>query len=344
MVEWTVDRSEAGGRLDKFVKSRLKEAPDSFIYKMARKKNLVLNDLRCTGKELLKAGDCIKLYVSDETIALFSSEKSTASEVSMYTNAFKKLKGIQVIEEYTDLLFLYQSAGILSQKAKDTDLSVNEWLIGYLLSKKEITEESLQIFHPSVLNRLDRNTSGIVICGKTPFGSRFGSALLKDRTLHKYYHCIVYGECRLSGTYKGYLYKDKSDNLVTFYSDEGKIPGNKVAEAKPVSLSVKPLKEADHKTLLEIELHTGKSHQIRVMLQSIGFPIVGDPKYKNISAKSNRQDSTENHIKPDNKVNTKNQPSGQMLCAVRLEFPEITGDMAYLSKRIISCKAPFSLN
>ncbi len=324
MIEWKVARSEAGGRLDKFIKSRLKEAPDSFIYKMARKKNLVLNDARCTGKELLKSGDSIKLYVSDETIALFSSEKSTDSKVSMYTDAYQKLKEIQVIEEYSDLLFLYKPAGILSQKAKNSDLSVNEWLIGYLLSNNEITEESLRIFHPSVLNRLDRNTSGIVICGKTPLGSRFGSALLKDRTLHKYYHCIVYGECRLSGTYKGYLYKDKSDNLVSFYTDEGKIPGNKVAEAKPVSLSVKPLTEANNKTLLEIELHTGKSHQIRVMLKNLGFPIVGDPKYGKVSAQ--------------------NQSSGQMLCAVRLEFPEINGDIAYLSKRIITCKAPFSLH
>ncbi|MCR4815159.1 MAG: RluA family pseudouridine synthase [Lachnospiraceae bacterium] len=324
MIEWTVDKSEAGGRLDKFIKSRLSEAPDSFVYKMARKKNLVINAKKCTGKEILKAGDRVRLYVSDDTLALFSAKISSDSRISMYQKAYRELKGIHVIEEYPDFVFLYKPDGILSQKAKSDDLSINEWLIGYLLNNRQITEESLSVFHPSVLNRLDRNTCGIVICGKTPAGSRLGSSMLKDRSLRKFYYAVVSGECFLEGNYNGYIYKDRAENKVSFYRNESDIPAGIMADVKPVSLNVRPISRKKEESLLEIELHTGKSHQIRVMLKELGFPISGDPKYNTGDYhKSKRQ-------------------KGQLLCAVRVEFPEIKGDFAYLSRHVISCEAPFS--
>lgn len=328
MVEWIVEKSEAGGRLDKFLKARLKSAPDSFFYKMARKKNLLLNDKKCTCKEILSTGDHIKLYVSDDTIALFSGNVSNDSLVSSYRKAYDTLKGIQIVKEYDDFLFLYKPSGILSQKAKNTDISLNEWLIGYLLDKEIITEESLNVFRPSVLNRLDRNTCGLVICGKTPSGSRLGSDLLKKRTLHKFYHCIVEGECRLKGDYSGYLYKNESENIVSFYKTQNEIPADVLPKVKAVSLGIKVIETKGGKSLLEIELYTGKSHQIRVMLSNLGYPIAGDPKYSG---------------KNDNRRNKDNY-TGQKLCAVRYAFPAITGDFEYLSNQIISCKPPFSLD
>ncbi len=136
MIEWIVEKSEAGGRLDKFLKARLKSAPDSFFYKMARKKNLTINNEKCKGNEILKAGDTVKLFVSDDTIALFEGntkekESQTARKTTSYEEAYSKLKGIEVLKETDDLIFLSKPSGILSQKAKDNDLSLNEWLIGY---------------------------------------------------------------------------------------------------------------------------------------------------------------------------------------------------------------------
>ena len=328
MKEWIVNKSEAGGRLDKYLKARLKEAPDSFFYKMARKKNLMLNDLKCTGKEILKEGDRIKLYVSDDTISLFSSGGVPDLKLSSYKEAFQKLGDVKVLKETEDLLFLYKPSGVLSQKADEKDLSLNDWLIGYLLNCGKTDEERLGTFRPSVLNRLDRNTAGIVICGITPAGSRFGSSLLKDRSLHKYYHALVEGKCGLCGDYNGYLWKNEKENKAFFYHKEEDIPADRKKDAKPVSIGIKSVRSIkdyplDDKlkadcTVLEIELYTGKSHQIRVMLSALGYPIVGDPKY----GKNTDRD-------------------GQKLCAVRLEFPKTEGDFAYLSGLVISCDAGF---
>ncbi len=324
MKEWIVSKAEAGGRLDKYIKARLNTAPDSFIYKMARKKNLLLNEKKCTGKEILHDGDHIKLYVSDDTINLFSSPDQSFRDSDCYKTAYKELKGIRVIKEEQDVIFLFKPAGILSQKATPSDLSLNEWFIGYLLNTNRITEKSLSVFKPSVLNRLDRNTSGIVICGITPAGSRYLSSLIKNHSIRKFYQCLVYGNCTLNGEFDGFLYKDERKNHVSFYKRKEDIPKEQINAAKPVSLSVNVLQTKKDISLLEINLHTGKSHQIRAMLSGFGYPIIGDLKY-----------GTESSQKFKHK-------EGQLLCAVRVEFPEITGDFSYLNNQIISCQAPFA--
>ena len=327
MKEWIVEKSDAGGRLDKYMKARLKGAPDSFFYKMARKKNLVINDKKCTGKEILKEGDRVRLYVSDDTYEKFSTFSKNESgpenrQFGTYSKAYRSLEGIRILRKEKDLIFLYKPSGILTQKASEKDLSLNDWLLGYLFEEKEITEERYRIFHPSVLNRLDRNTSGIVICGITPAGSRFGSGLLKDRSLHKFYRCMVEGECRLNGDFEGYLYKNNAANKVFFYEKPEEIPESEKKKSAKVSLGIKPLCYKNGKTLLEVILYTGKSHQIRAMLSHFGYPITGDIKYDGKPGDTSSQ--------------------GQQLCAVRIEFPEIQGDFSYLSKEIISCEAPFA--
>ena len=324
MKEWIVEKSDAGGRLDKYMKARLNLAPDSFFYKMARKKNLVINDKKCTGKEILKEGDSVKLYVSDDTLRKFSSLTESEGNpdkerINSFLKAYHRLEGIRILREDEDFIFLYKPAGILSQKASENDLSLNDWLLGYLFEEKRITKDRFKIFHPSVLNRLDRNTCGIVICGITPAGSRFGSALLKDRSLHKYYHCIVEGECNLTGDFEGYLYKNNTANKVSFYESFEEVPEDEKNNASKVSLAVKPLEYRSGRTLLEILLYTGKSHQIRAMLSHYGYPIAGDPKYGDA------------------------KDSGQQLCAVRIQFPETEGEFSYLSNEVISCEAPFTL-
>ena len=317
MISYIVTKSEAGGRMDKFIKSRLHSAPDSFIYKMARKKNLTLNGKKCEGREILKEGDEIKLYVKDETIALFSGNVQN-SDVSEYRKAYETLKGIKVLKETDDILFLNKPSGILTQKAEGNTFSLNEWMIGYLLDQNIITEESLQNFHPSVLNRLDRNTSGIVLCGITPLGSRVVSKMLKDRTLHKYYECLVKGDCKLGGRISGYLIKDHAKNQSDFFESQNAIEEKRRKEAKEVSLRVKVLGKENNNTRLSIELETGKSHQIRVMMAHFGYPLVGDAKYGN-----------------DRVAN------GQNLHAARVLFPDKCPEIPYLEGLEVISKPDF---
>ena len=317
MISYIVTKSEAGGRMDKFIKSRLHSAPDSFIYKMARKKNLTLNGRKCEGREILKEGDEIKLYVKDETIALFSGSAEN-TDISEYRKAFEILKGIKVLKETADILFLNKPSGILTQKAEGNTLSLNEWMIGYLLDQNIITEESLQNFHPSVLNRLDRNTSGIVLCGITPLGSRVVSKMLKDRTLHKYYECLVKGECKLDGRISGYLIKDRAKNQSDFFESLNAVEEKRRKEAKQVSLRVKVLGKENNNTRLSIELETGKSHQIRVMMAHFGYPLVGDAKYGSDRA-----------------------ANGQNLHAARVLFPDKCPEIPYLEGLEVVSKPDF---
>jgi len=153
MRQLVVHKNDENQRLDKYLKKYLKEAPGSFIYKMLRKKNIVLNDKKADGTEKLSAGDEIKLFFSEETLQKFTGETA-----SMPTVQFPQ-KDLQILFEDEDVLILNKPAGELSQKAEANDVSMNEYALGYLQKTGVITEESLKVFKPSVCNRLDRNTS-----------------------------------------------------------------------------------------------------------------------------------------------------------------------------------------
>jgi len=157
------------------------------------------------------------------------------------------------------ILLLNKPAGVLTQKAKPEDLSLNEWLIGHLLATDAITEADLATFHPSVCNRLDRNTSGIVLCGKTLSGSQALSRYHQDRTVKKYYQTICKGKIVQESTLEGYLYKEESTNTVKVYADPSEAP----AEASYIRTIYMPNAVAGDFTLLTVELVTGKTHQIR---------------------------------------------------------------------------------
>ena len=147
----TIGQNEAGQRLDKFLNKYMKEAGVSFFYKMMRKKNIVLNGKKCTGKEILLIGDEVKLFLAEETLEKFGAppagcsaqKKAAGAETKEYLLAFEKLKNIRILYEDEDILALDKPAGVLSQKASVADFSANEWLIGYLLSQKKLTADPL---------------------------------------------------------------------------------------------------------------------------------------------------------------------------------------------------------
>lgn len=268
MKEIIIKENEAGQRLDKFLAKLLKEAPMSFLYKMMRKKNIVLNGKKVSGSEKLTLGDSIKLFLSDETYAKFAGNPTVADYQSLPETE------LEIVYEDADILMINKPAGMLSQKAKKDDISANEYVLQYLLERGVVTKESLSTFKPSVCNRLDRNTSGILIAGKTLKGSQKMSEALKERSIQKYYLCLVKGNIRNSQKITGYLKKDEKSNQVTITEKEEK-------DAKPIATEYRPIKQYTGYTLLEVHLITGRSHQIRAHLASIGHPIIGDTKYGN---------------------------------------------------------------
>lgn len=319
MKEYIVSKSESGQTLMKFLQRKMKEAPGSFFHKMLRKKNITLNGSKCDGKEKLSEGDTVKIFVSDETFDKFSLGANVSS--SEYRKAYEALSGVEVVCENDDFVFLNKPFGILSQKSSPNDYSLNEWLIGYLLHSGSISEASLNEFKPSVCNRLDRNTAGIVICSKSLPGAIKASELLKSRDLGKFYHCLVKGEFNKDGVYEHFLYKDEKNNKVTVFDSKEQFD-NKAHikdftvnpdKVLPVKTGIKCLEVRNGFSLLEIELFTGKSHQIRAVLSHLGFPILGDRKYDGITVKD------------------KDNIPAQYLACVRVVFPKLDGNFEYMS-------------
>ena len=153
MREIRIGEAEAGQRMDKFLFRCLPGAGKSFLYKMMRKKNIVLNGKKATGSELLKAGDALKIFFSEETLEKFSAEPAETKHV---------LDRRLIVYEDEQMIAVNKPAGMLSQKAVPSDVSLNEYLTGYLCREKD-TLAAAGRFRPGVCNRLDRNTSGLVL-------------------------------------------------------------------------------------------------------------------------------------------------------------------------------------
>lgn len=309
----TIKEQEAGQRLDKLLGKYLNLAPKNFIYKMLRKKNIVLNGKKADGAEKLQKGDEIKLFLSEETVEKFSKTLILSNK----KNTDKKL---EILYEDTHILLINKSVGVLSQKAKETDISLVEMILSYLIEKKELKTEDLSFFRPSVCNRLDRNTSGIIIAGKTLLGSQEMSKILKERTADKFYLCLVKGVIKKESLIEGYLNKEKEKNQVTIKAK----PSSK--EDLPIKTQYIPLANNGDITLLKVKLITGRSHQIRAHLASIGHPIIGDGKYGQEEINQVFQ----------KKYRLKNQ----LLHSYQLIMPNITGTLSYLSNRVFSAPLP----
>lgn len=359
MVSLEIETNQAGQRLDKFLGKYLPEAPSGFFYKMLRKKNITLNGRKAEGKEILQLRDQVTLWLADETILKFGGylprRDERAGEAAAQTNgigadisaaqtaqvqmdrpgdsdredvyrrAYRQLRGVSVLYEDAHVLILDKPAGVLTQQAKAGDLSLNEWMIGYLLDTGAMSSGQLRLFKPSVCNRLDRNTSGLVLCGKSLPGSQALSELIRSRGVRKFYRTVCVGLPGAGdmGEIQGYLQKDSRTNRVTV-SSRG--PGDYIRTVcRPLGQYCIPAEELSF-TELEVELITGKTHQIRAHLASTGHPLVGDHKYGD--ARVNRLFQLQFDLR------------WQLLHAYRLEFPALEGTLAPLGGRSIQAPLP----
>lgn len=319
MREVIISEREEGQRLDRYLEKYMPDAPKSFFYKMMRKKNIVLNGKKVSGSERIQTGDQIKLFLADETIEGFrlgkkaqevdlgaqhlsQAKRSTngaqhLSQAKRPTNGARQMpqakrleKGarqgkielqqghydrnlppLQIVYEDAQFLVVNKPVGVLSQKADRNDRSIVEQITDYLADNA-----ADDTFRPGICNRLDRNTSGLIVAGKTVRALQDMNKRFKERTICKYYLCVVHGSVSKKQYLKGYLEKDSRTNKVTVRQQPG-------PNSVPIATEYLPLQQGMYQgesfTLLQVHLITGKSHQIRAHLASIGHPLVGDVKY-----------------------------------------------------------------
>ena len=302
-------QEDAGQRLDKYLQKYLKLAPKSFLYRMLRKKNIVLNGKKADGSEKLKQGDVIRLYLSDETLEKFREED----------RSYPVWPDLEIVYEDRQVLMVNKPAGMLSQKAAPEDVSLNEYLVGYLLAGGQVTRESLAGFTPGVCNRLDRNTSGLVIGAKTLGAAQEIGRLLKERQAGKYYLALVKGTIRRGERIRGWLVKDRKKNQVTVSREPAE-------GGAPIETAYEPLASNGAMTLLKVELVTGKTHQIRSHLAGTGHPLAGDGKYG---------DATFNRY-----FRERYRLNSQFLHSWKIEFPAMDAPFDALSRRTVTAEPP----
>ncbi len=322
MRELRAGYNESGQRLDKLLRKLLPNASDSFIYKMLRKKNITLNDKRAAGSEMVADGDVIRMWFSEETYARFAGEQSRmadagrtdravgketvdtdssgaghrgcgSSELLRLREAFERA----VLYEDRDILVINKPAGMLSQRSQPQDISAVELLTDRMLTGGEITQMQLRTFHPSVCNRLDRNTSGVLVCGKSLKGLQEMSAMIRTRSVRKDYLALVQGELREGRRIRSILIKDHATNKVRLkelsatenisqtenitqtesLSQEDAAQGHDGGQL--IDTEFKPIYTNGEHTLVMVRIHTGRTHQIRAQMAALGHPICGDAKY-----------------------------------------------------------------
>lgn len=315
MQEILISEKEAGQRLDKYLGKFMPYASKNFFYKMLRKKNIVLNRKKAEGMERLAKGDRITLFLSPETILKFQQNVIQESSCD-YSHI---VPGFSVIYEDSDILIINKPVGLLSQKAQSEDISAVEHITAYLLQSGSMTLKELQTFHPGFCNRLDRNTSGLMIAGKTVHGLQEMNALLKEHAIEKYYLTIVSGQMKSGLRATGYLKKDHSHNKASITIEPSE-------DANYICTEYEPLIMGEKFTLLKVKLVTGKSHQIRAHLKSLGYPVIGDGKYGNVQVNKEmrRQFSLTHHL----------------LHAYEIRFPELSGCLSGLSKQVWKAQVP----
>lgn len=311
MKKLVIHKNDANQRVDKYMKKLLVHAPANFIYKMFRKKDIKINGKAVNEKYILQQNDVIEMFLYEDKFLEFTAEKSVLDVPQQF----------DVLYEDAEILVVNKPAGLLIHE--DYQESVNtlsNQVLTYLANKGEYVPKRDQTFTPGPAHRLDRNTSGIVIFGKTLQALQALHEMIKQRhCIEKRYLTIVKGNITKFRDLEGYIKKIDDEARVRFVKKDS--PGALYMHTK-----VYPIKSKNDYSLVEVQIITGRMHQIRIHLASIQHPIIGDRKYGDFTL--NRE------------LKSKYNISHQVLHAYKITFIKPLGKLQYLTNKEIICTPP----
>lgn len=298
-----IGANEAGQRLDKFLRKLLKDVPLSAIFKALRKGDVRVNGKKQKEKYSLVEGDIVE-------IKYITSKKE--NKLNSFVNVDPS--GLKITYEDENMLVVEKWPGVLVHPdSNKKEATLTDYVLSYLNEKGDYLPESEVTFTPAPCNRLDRNTSGLVIFGKTFEALRMLNEMIRDGKVDKFYNTLVKGRIE-DGLYKGYILKNEEANISKIYD-------KKVPNSKEISMEVKTIQTNGAYSFLEINLITGRSHQIRAHLAHLGNPLIGDNKYG------------------DRNLNSfffnKYGLDYQYLYAYKLIIREVGGKLSYLNNKTI---------
>lgn len=308
MREFIINSNDSGQRLDKFILKTVWGLPLSLMYKFIRKKRIKVNGKRAEEKQMLQVGDVVEMYIPDE----FFENKPTGDVLELY-----RIKPrITVVYEDENIILCDKKPGILTHTGdgteKKAEAAERETLLyhikAYLYQKNEYDPQNENSFAPSLCNRIDRNTGGIVIAAKNAAALREMNELIKNGGAHKSYLCAVHGRLpKKEDILRAYLFKNSKTKMVRVTDEQ--IRGSKEIIT---GYKVKAYNREKNLSLLDVRLYTGRTHQIRAHLAHIGNPLLGEGKYA--------------HNKADREIGY----SHQALYSYKLAFEVKEGTLSYL--------------
>lgn len=305
LVKIEIGPNEAGQRVDKFIRKWLKDVPLSAIYKSFRVGDIKINGKKTKEKYALMEGDIVEV-------------RELTSEVKK--EKFKRIDNhLKITYEDENMLLVEKWPGVLVHSdSKNGEPTLTDYVLSYLFDKGDYTPENEVTFTPAACNRLDRNTSGIVIFGKNFESLRTLNEMIRERFINKYYYALVKGRIK-DGVYDAYILKNEDSNISRVYDE-------KRPDTKLISMEVKSVESCGIFSLIEIDLLTGRSHQLRAHLSHLGNPILGDSKYG------------------DKKVNShfynKYGLNFQFLYAYKVNFKNCPEKLAYMENKTIAESLP----